>query len=284
MIANAIAPDLGNQYFCRQKNNFIHENIMKIPVQSAQLAFRPDRQTNLISGPYDSIDASSLRADTCQQLRLDEDASEQLNLVLQGGPKWNFRIRQLNDNRVIVSRVNKGPAERAGLKVNDELISVNNVPLSNKPRSLLLHDYPEPTSTTTERAPLLGLAVNESQTNKSSNRESTNIYQVGSLGNTFELSKLDFTYQLIKHSSISNKLLLTVKRYLNSTYARASVAATNLSSTPAYLNHEEATKRANLQTSVHYAYKCCECYRDNEGKSVHLRQNLFVLFCKYVFR
>lgn len=247
-------------------------------------------------------------------MRFDEDASEVINFVLTGGPKWGFRIRLLNDGRVIVSRVNKGPAEKCGLKANDELLSVNNVPLSNQPRSLLLHDYPEqqqllqlqqtetsPDQNAGDKTPLLPdvAAPPGQQQQQQADKENTKTPADGEspamhlAAHSVQLSKLDFAYQLIKHSSASNKLMLSVKRYINPAYARASVAATNFPDSllpngeanyadqESHLRHLEhhqqstalaaaaasaTTKRAHSVAGVHYAYKCCECYCDREGK------------------
>lgn len=204
-------------------------------------------------------------------------SSRVLTIVIKGGPKWGFCIKQLNDGRVIVSRLDKGPAERSGLKVYDELLSVNNVALGdNGPRSLLLHDYAAAsmanvaasvasaavaaaTGTPIER----GATGASSQLNKqqsSTNAPNGSVCEplepadaaylaataaaaasqqpgapvalppgakaTGTSG-MLELSKLDFAYQLIKHSSGSNKLILTVKRFASAAYARASVAASN---------------------------------------------------------
>lgn len=180
-----------------------------------------------------------------------EAASETLTLVLNGGPKWGFRIKQLNDNRVIVSRIDRGPAERSGLQVYDELLSVNHVELNDSPRSLLLHDYPDQFHSAGpeggaaqrvagsnkadgvgERTPLMALDTNAGQERQHYAR-----------GLMAELSKLDFAYQLIKHSSASNnnKLVLVVRRFLSAAYARASalaasntLAAWNFSSSSQY--------------------------------------------------
>lgn len=173
-----------------------------------------------------------------------EGASEIYSLVLTGGPKWGFRIKQLNDNRVIVSRIDKGPAEKSGLRVYDELLSVNNVQLSNQPRSLLLYDYPEQEQQHIlarsgagggDKTPLLAPdTAGADSTGPLSARDGP---AAGSparnalyLRAQIELSKLDFAYQLIKHSSASNnnKLMLTIRRFLSAAYARASaLAATN---------------------------------------------------------
>lgn len=218
-------------------------------------------------GPETDYQTQTQRLNYQNTIKLESDAHELLSFVLTGGPKWGFRIRQLNDNRVIVSRVDKGPAEKCGLKVNDELISVNNIPLGDKPRSLLLDDYPDQVASAgearTDKDPLLGKADDPAY------------LALAAAASSVELSKLDFAYQLIKHSSLSNKLMLTVKRYLSSAYARASVAATQLAGANEADHsqhhvrgqpHEEPTRKPAL-ASVQYAYKCCECYCDNEGKS-----------------
>lgn len=279
-----------------------------------KLSLHARRATDVQVEDRFAIPATRLNA----EVRFDEDASEVINFVLTGGPKWGFRIRQLNDGRVIVSRVKKGPAEKCGLKVNDELLSVNNVPLSNQPRSLLLHDYPEElrqraNSGAPDKMPLLEAVQQQQQQDKENNRSPGDEEPAAALapmlaglappGHAIQLSKIDFAYQLIKHSSASNKLMLSVKRYMNPAYARASVAATNMS--PGFMaanadvfftrndalqhhhhhyqqhnyQHDQqssslsrtmpttASKRAHSIAGVHYAYKCCECYCDREGKS-----------------
>lgn len=103
-----------------------------------------------------------------------------------------------------------------------------------------------------------------------------------------ELSKLDFAYQLIRHSSLANKLMLTVRRFLNPAYARASVAAANIRShsisrapldrvgdSGGEQSHQAANTVPNKSkrgafglvggSGLHYSYKCCECYCDKEG-------------------
>lgn len=215
-------------------------------------------------------------------LRFNEDASEILGLVLVGGPKWGFRIKQLNDNRVIVSRIDKGAAEKCGLKVNDELLSVNNVQLSNSPRSLLLQEYPQDGAGSTSDGGKTPLTA-EDQHHDSAKLDSSDPAAYLAKTSPIELSKLDFTYQLIKHSSISNKLMLTVKRFLSPAYARASVAA----ATSSIAWHPHETRSSNQQdpdlTGVKHqvnqhhfdelkrphtsaGYNCCDCYCDKEGK------------------
>lgn len=170
----------------------------------------------------------------------EEDASEVLVFVLTGGPKWGFRIKQLNDNRVIVSRVDRGPAERSGLRVYDELLSVNNVQLLNSPRSLLLHDHPEQfgaaalnNSSPGDKTPLLAQPADTTRLAEQSASPTQFAAAAAAAAATtgIELSKLDFAYQLIKHSSASNnnKLVLSVRRFLDPAYARASaLAASNM--------------------------------------------------------
>lgn len=258
MLVNAPHSQLIGQQYSWQKEHAVLMDSINLP------AFGSANNTNQAY----NYEFSNQNSQQQQVFRFDEDASEVLNFVLNGGPKWGFRIRQLSDNRVIVSRVNKGPAEKCGLKVNDELLSVNNVPLSNQPRSLLLNAYPDGN---TEKVPLLdGFSIKVQDTADS---------YLGSGG--IELSKLDFAYQLIKHSSISNKLMLTVKRYLNPAYARASVAASNIALDGEGLvqakSPQDRQQQVNEDTigsrrkqhslaGIHYAYKCCECYCDNEGK------------------
>lgn len=197
--------------------------------------------------------------------KLNEDASEIICFVLNGGPKWGFRIKQLNDNRVIISKVNKAaPAEKCGLKVNDEILSVNNVPIvGNEPCSLLLNDYNDLTKTLITGA---GDKITNNEqgagdnNNNNSKKETTTIEGAqllaaaagvvsGAAQKQVELSKLDFTYQLIKHSSLSNKLMLTVKRFLNPAFARASVAASNISLANMSPNSFRKTINDQLTTS-----------------------------------
>jgi len=161
---------------------------------------------------------------------LTEDSSEILSFVLTGGPKWGFRIKQLQDKRVIISRVDKGPAEKCGLRVYDEILSVNNVHLVNSPCSLLLEEhYQRATVTETDRAPLLGAPYTPGPATVSKKQKEQQQQQQQQQQTTpmrVELSKLDFAYQLIKHSSgTNNKLMLTVRRFLSFSYARASALA-----------------------------------------------------------
>lgn len=252
---------------------------------------------------------------------LDPTGSSILTLVLIGGPKWNFRIKQLaNSNRVIVSRIFKGPADKAGLRVNDELLCVNNVLLSDKPRSLLLADHPEqqqlnltskqigaenlaiePGKQNTDQAQASATSDQSNNTSSQDNQQQqANLMQ----HNSIELSKLDFAYQLIKHSSASNKLVLTVRRYPMSTIAQLqnltrSAYTQNKNYLPNDTNQRQQQQpmshQANINNSsnlrskqqhshsifaapakalkthtlgsVHYAYRCCECYCDNQGES-----------------
>ena len=227
---------------------------------------------------------------------------EIVQLVLANGPKWGFRIKQLNDNRIIVSRLDKGPADKGGLQVYDEILSVNNVELCDSPQSLLLHDYKTTTAsaeqTSGERTPLLPLSPHLA--NLEAKQEAT--YGTAGGRNPVELSKLDFAYQLIRHSSASNKLMLVVKRFLNAAYARASVLAASQSSwatdtlksvdsrqqqdstttmTRAFQNQfnrvpqeqqqqQLHAKQTRPQSAIGYAYKCCDCYCENEGKFTDL--------------
>lgn len=255
-----------NENIAQQSSYFKHQDRPQQP-----LAERPP--VNVVSTELtNAIDETKSRGQS-KDFRL-KDSSQVITIVINGGPKWGFRIRQLNDGRVIVSRLDKGPAERSGLKVNDELLCVNNVPLGNNgPRSLLLHDYaaasvasvaasaaaaavaaatgaPRP-----DRAQPASVSGIQSQADNAAVAASKAAAPNGSTGcepldlletpatsaaaampflgagpsaggsGTLELSKLDFAYQLIKHSSGSNKLILTVKRFTSAAYARASVAA-----------------------------------------------------------
>lgn len=282
MIVNAPLPQIigGHQYQRQcQEPAFINQVIplrQQANHNAYQLAIRDDQfNSNNTSTLSKQQHRTQQDPSSKEMLRFDEDASEILNFVLNGGPKWGFRIKQLNDNRVIVSRVNKGPAEKCGLKTNDEILSVNNVPLLNQPRSLLLHDYPNlQTASNGDKTALLDgnkeNALEATTAATTTTNVSANDAYLGPV-NSVELSKLDFAYQLIKHSSISNKLMLTVKRYLNPAYARASVALTNLTNS-ASLNEQyqrqsdEIEKKNSHNSGVQYAYRCCECYCDNEGK------------------
>lgn len=257
MLLNAPHPQLiGQQYGQQRAQDTILTNTRS--------------QFALATGDY--LHNSNLAIDLPEEqsiFRHDEDASQIVYLVLTGGPKYGFRIRLLNDNRVIVSRVDRGPAEKSGLRINDELLCVNNVPLGDKPRSLLLGDPASPAEAS--------LAGQESSAMAS---DST---QAGYSSGAIELSKLDFAYQLIRHSSMANKLVLTVKRFLNPTFARASVAATNLSSPRPSGQVAQASSLASCldgkqpqaglsRSRTHHAalpYRFCECYCENEGKYLY---------------
>lgn len=227
----------------------------------------------------------------CEPAGEEESESEVYNLVLTGGPKWGFRIKQLTDGRVIVSRIDRGPAERGGLRVYDELLSVNGVQLSNQPRSLLLYDHPEQELllASEQHTPLPQTSVAASQPQPPPPTMQLEPKQTGAeFPAGVELSKLDFAYQLIKHSSASNKLLLSVRRFLSAAYARASaLAATNtlgawnFSSSHQYRKsvalNEPATHQLRAagvrhdslkrpHTATGNVYKCCDCYCDNQGE------------------
>lgn len=237
--------------------------------QRAQDTILSSTRSHLALATNEYLQSSAESIEPQSVFEHDEDASEIICLILNGGPKWGFRIRLLNDNRVIVSRIDRGPAEKSGLKINDELLSVNNVPLGDKPRSLLLGDPSSPD----------GPAQIDPETATSTSEPTQACYLAGAV----ELSKLDFAYQLIRHSSMANKLVLTVKRFLNPTFARASVAASNLATTklPLTGNQYQATSLASCldinqpqaasltRSRTHHAalpYRCCECYCENEGK------------------
>lgn len=183
---------------CQQQNNFASTNSQQVPYTEQ-------------SNQGDSNNGA--------QGFIDDDSSEVLSFVLTGGPKWGFRIKQLQDGRVIISRIDKGPAEKCGLRVYDEILSVNNVQLINSPCSLLLQEHQqclEAAAPAPDRAPLLGAPFTPSENKPEEQQTPLRV----------ELSKLDFAYQLIKHSSgVNNKLMLTVKRFLSFSYARASVLA-----------------------------------------------------------
>lgn len=277
----------------------VHHQQQAVPTRQAFSVLDTDFYNAQLQQQYQYQHQSQSRYNTKFWLE-NEDASEVVNLVITGGPKWGFRIKQLNDNRVIVSRLDKGPAEKCGLKVNDEILSVNNVPLLNTPRSLLLHDYPDPLQQQQQQSTD---QISSQQQQQASEKAGATEKSEGSpldvqivptqhaqpmtfmspIGPSLELSKIDFAYQLIKHSSITNKLILSVKRFLNPAYARASVAATNsqlLDEQGACqddfqqqrANEENiapsSAKRPHTVLGVHHAYKCCECYCDNEGKWV----------------
>ncbi|KAI2800016.1 hypothetical protein BLOT_012230 [Blomia tropicalis] len=97
---------------------------------------------------------------------------EIVHFHLKGGPPWGFRIKQREENVNCGGRGHKG-----GLRVHDEIIAVNNFELDNHP--LTLHRQPDSKS---EEADL------------------------------DQLTKLDFTYQLIKHT-LNRQLQLTVRRW-----------------------------------------------------------------------
>lgn len=229
------------------------------------------------AGAINNIGSIAERSSETNQQRILFDSAKEatrfelLNFVLNGGPKWGFRIRQLNDGRVMISRVNsKSPAEKCGLKVNDEILSVNNVTLENKPRSLLINDHYEFDSQ--QAVDNNGVDRYANRDNVGANGEqqpSSDSYLFQPASNSAELSKLDFAYQLIKHSGLSNKLILTIKRYLSQAYARASVAASNFNADELQSNSLDplplpSSKKSFNTGTMHYAYKCCECYCNND--------------------
>lgn len=208
-----------------------------------------------------------------------------ITFILTGGPKWNFRIRQLNNsNRVVVSKVFKGPAEKAGLKVNDEVLSVNNVPLSDEPQSLLLSDHPEQQQHLASA--LLSLSSGNEDNKTQPAGADPSLGSDGALAKTIadvalgsqtlkrnpvvppiELSKLDFAFQLIKHSSVSNKLVLTIKRYSNAqNRGFAQISSGQNQNVDQICANQPKTNKLYSLGGVHYSYRCCECYCDNEGK------------------
>uniref|UniRef100_T1JWL1 PDZ domain-containing protein n=1 Tax=Tetranychus urticae TaxID=32264 RepID=T1JWL1_TETUR len=103
-----------------------------------------------------------------------------INFILKGGPPWGFRIKQ-RGNKVIISKVNcGGRAHKNGLKVNDEIVAVNNLEIDKHPLTLARN-------------------VDESSPEDIENQ-------------SIKLTKLDFTYQLIKHT-LNRQLHLTARRY-----------------------------------------------------------------------
>ncbi|RWS25173.1 hypothetical protein B4U80_06701 [Leptotrombidium deliense] len=105
-----------------------------------------------------------------------------VNFVLKGGPPWGFRIKQ-RANKVIISKVNcGGRAYKNGLKVNDEIVAVNNFEVDKHPLTLVRHED--------DAAQIEDVEYNQ-------------------------LTKLDFTYQLIKHT-LNHQLHLTVRRQSDS--------------------------------------------------------------------
>lgn len=108
-----------------------------------------------------------------------------INFVLSGGPPWGFRIKHKggSNNKVIISKVNcGGRAQKAGLKINDEIVAVNNLEIDKHPLTLVRN-------------------LDDSDPNDA---DPTSI----------QLTKLDFTYQLIKHT-FNRQLHLTVRRFKN---------------------------------------------------------------------
>ncbi|RWS09394.1 hypothetical protein B4U79_04173 [Dinothrombium tinctorium] len=102
-----------------------------------------------------------------------------INFVLKGGPPWGFRIKQ-RANKVIISKVNcGGRAFKSGLKVNDEIVAVNNFDVDKHPLTLM--------------------------------RQADDDAQQDLDLDCHQLTKLDFTYQLIKHT-LNRQLHLTVRR------------------------------------------------------------------------
>lgn len=105
-----------------------------------------------------------------------------ISFVLNGGPPWGFRIKHKSgSDKVIISKVNcGGRAQKCGLKVNDEIVAVNNLKIDKHPLTLVRKlDDSDP--------PDLDPA-------------------------SIQLTKLDFTYQLIKHT-FNRQLHLTVRRF-----------------------------------------------------------------------
>lgn len=101
-----------------------------------------------------------------------------INFVIKGGPPWGFRIKQ-RGNRVVVSKVNcGGRAAKIGLRVQDEIIAVNNLEVDKQPLTL----------------------------NRESNNETDELQSL-------QLTKLDFTYQLIRHT-VQRQLHLTIRRFV----------------------------------------------------------------------
>lgn len=278
----------GEQSSIKQNSDIFPSSmtISQFPTQP-QPQSHPNQRKNLTWARSTSSRSSS----NADQRDLEADV---ITFVLVGGPKWNFRIRQLNNsNRVIVSRVFKGLAEKAGLKVNDEVLCVNNVPLSDKPRSLLLSDHPE------QQQHLASTLQSISGNDENKNPQVTSDQALGSDGvlaktiadvaggshplqrnpvaPSIELSKLDFAYQLIKHSSASNRLVLTIRRYRNPQQMRqfGKVSSEQNQNTSQSLSDARSSQTQAGQSkfgkthsfgTVHYSYRCCECYCDNEGK------------------
>ncbi|UXI19766.1 uncharacterized protein NH340_JMT05709 [Sarcoptes scabiei] len=157
---------------------------------------------------------------------------EVLNFVLKGGPPWGFRIKQRNGN-VFISKVNcGGRGHKGGLRVHDEIMAVNNFELVNHPLTLhrkplenhhhhnhsILNQSASQSSAMivamTSNSDALNNNINDVENVKNQNHSNDN---GGSCLNPtsiddLELTKLDFTYQLIKHT-LNRQLQLTVRRW-----------------------------------------------------------------------
>lgn len=105
-----------------------------------------------------------------------------ISFVLSGGPPWGFRIKHKSgSDQVIISKVNcGGRAQKSGIKVNDEIVAVNNLEIDKHPLTLVRKlDDQDPADTDPA---------------------------------SIQLTKLDFTYQLIKHT-VNRLLHLKVRRF-----------------------------------------------------------------------
>lgn len=148
-----------------------------------------------------------------------------INFVIKGGPPWGFRIKQ-RSNRVVVSKVNcGGRAAKIGLRIHDEIIAVNNLEVDKQPLTL--------------------------------NRESNNeIDELQSL----QLTKLDFTYQLIRHT-VQRQLHLTIRRFVLSPCQgdedyECDTYCSHLEGEPC---REEGKVNSNITLFLHQFMSLCLC-------------------------
>ena len=154
-----------------------------------------------------------------------------INFVIKGGPPWGFRIKQ-RGHRVVVSRVSLksecltrwllfllqvncgGRAVKIGLKLHDEIIAVNNLEVDKQPLTLTLERQPNDND---QRKFLIKQMFTFPWTHRQIEDYLCNSVSCVScctlVCEPLQLTKLDFTYQLIKHT-INRQLHLTVKRYV----------------------------------------------------------------------
>ncbi|XP_075675825.1 uncharacterized protein LOC113792394 isoform X3 [Dermatophagoides pteronyssinus] len=177
---------------------------------------------------------------------------EVLNFLLKGGPPWGFRIKQRNGNVFISKVNCGGRGHKGGLRVHDEIMAVNNFELDNHPLTLIRQPGSSTAATAAatttasnmeqtgsicsssigQRTPTNNPSATDDNNNGAvnnnnpgdqsqqddsakpvNNNNNNNDYQqFNGIINDNELTKLDFTYQLIKHT-LNRQLQLTVRRW-----------------------------------------------------------------------